>query len=192
MSEGRDQWYVITGPPCCGKSTTIELLAQRGFRVRPEIARAYVDEEISKGHKIQEIRSDMRRFQCDVLRRALASEEALPRDQLIFLDRGIPDSFAYFMLHGVPLGPYIRHIGSSKYRRVFYLDPLDEYQTDYARIESSGERDQLAQLLWKAYSDWGFCIERVPALTKLERVDYILARLDFSACHSRSYPAAAK
>src|SRR3954462_4413835 len=63
---------------------------------------------------------------------------------------------------------------------------------DYARIESSGERDQLAQLLWNAYSDLGFCIERVPALAKLERIDYILARLDSLACHSGAYPAAAK
>ena len=140
MSDCRDQWYVITGPPCCGKTTTVELLAQRGFRVRPEIARAYVDEEILKGRKIQEIRSDMRGFQCEVLRRALASEEALPRDQLIFFDRGIPDSLAYFLLHGVPPEPYINHIRSSKYRRVFYLDLLDEYQTDYARIESSCEQ----------------------------------------------------
>ena len=171
---------------------TVELLAQRGLRVRSEIARAYVDEEILNGRTIQEIRSDMRRFQCEVLRRALASEEALPKDQLIFFDRGIPDSLAYFLLHGVPPEPYINHIRSSKYRRVFYLDPLDEYQTDYARIESSCERYQLAQLLWKAYKDLEFCIEHVPALTKLERIDYILARLDFSACHSRSYPAAAK
>ena len=71
----------------------------------------------------------------------------------------------------------MKQISSSKYRTVFYLDPLDEYQTDYARIESSGERDQLAQLLWKAYSDLGLCIERVPALAKVERIDYILARV---------------
>jgi predicted ATPase len=177
VSDGRDQWYVITGPPCCGKSTTVELLAQRGFRVRSEIARSYLDEEIWKGRKIQEIRSDMRGFQCEILQRALASEEALPRDELIFFDRGVPDSLAYFMLHGIPPEPYMKHISSSKYRRVFYLDPLDDYQTDYARIESSGERDQLAQLLWKAYRDLEFCIERVPALAKLERVDYILARV---------------
>jgi predicted ATPase len=145
--------------------------------VRPEIARAYVDEEILKGRKIQEIRSDMRSFQCEVLRRALASEEALPKDELIFLDRGIPDSLAYFMLHGISPSSYMKCIRSSNYRRVFYLDPLDEYKADYARMESSGERDQLARLLWKAYSNLEFCIERVPALDRQERIDYILARV---------------
>jgi predicted ATPase len=177
VSDGRDQWYVITGPPCSGKSTTVELLAQRGFRVRSEIARAYVNEEISKGRKIEEIRSDMPRFQCEVLRRALASEEALPRDEVIYFDRGIPDSLAYFLLHGISPEPYMRRISSSKYRKVFYLDPLDNYMADYARIESLGERDQLARLLWKAYSDLEFCIERVPALPRLERIEYILARV---------------
>ena len=156
---------------------TVELLAQRGLRVRSEIARAYVDEEILKGRTIQEIRSDMRRSQCEILRRALASEAALPRDELVFFDRGVPDSLAYFRLHRIPPEPYMKQISSSKYRTVFYLDPLDEYQTDYARIESSGERDELAQLLWKAYSDLGLCMERVPALAKVERIDYILARV---------------
>ena len=118
-----NQWYVITGPPCCGKSTTVELLAQRGFRVRSEIARSYVDQEISRGREIQEIRSDMTRLQCEVLRRALASEKELPREELIFLDRGIPDSLAYFKLHGIDTGPYIDGLTSSRYRLVFYLEP---------------------------------------------------------------------
>ena len=39
----------------------------------------------------------------------------------------------------------MKQISSSKYRTVFYLDPLDEFRTDYARIESSGERDKLAR-----------------------------------------------
>ena len=58
---------------------------------------------------------------------------------------------------------------------VFYLDLLDEYQTDYARIESSGGQINLLAPL-ERLSDLGFCIERVPALAKLERIDYILAQ----------------
>ena len=177
MSEGRNQWYVITGPPCCGKSTTVELLAQRGFRVRSEIARAYVDDEISKGRTIKEIRADMRTFQCEVLLRAIASEEDLPRDEQIFLDRAIPDSLAYLMLYGIPTQPYMHRIISSKYKTVFYLEPLNDYTTDYARIEDSGERDQLTGLLWKIYNDLGFSIQRVPVLPQQDRIDYILGRV---------------
>ena len=176
VSHDRNQWHVITGPPCCGKSTTVEMLAQRGFRVRSEIARAYLDEEISKGRTIQEIRSDMQVFQCEVLRRAINSEDAMPHDELIFLDRGIPDSLAYFMLHEIPPKPYLECISAAKYRSVFYLDPLDEYSADYARVENLAERDQLAGLLWKAYSDLGCRIERVPALDTNERIEYILTR----------------
>ena len=177
MSRGRDRWYVITGPPCCGKSTTVELLARLGFRVRSEVARDYVDQEILKGRKIQEIRSDMRSFQCEILRRALASEESLPKDELVFLDRGVPDSLAYFKLHGISEKLYIQRITSFKYRKVFYLDPLEDYQTDYIRVESLSERGQLARLLWKVYSDLEFCIERVPVLPSEERIDYILGRV---------------
>src|SRR4051812_29414233 len=106
VSEGRNQWYVITGPPCCGKSTTVELLAQRGFQIRSEIARDYLDQEISNQRQIQEVLSDMRRFQREVFLRAVASEEALPTDKMIFLDRGIPDSLAYFNFYGIQAKPF--------------------------------------------------------------------------------------
>jgi predicted ATPase len=173
-----ERWYVITGPPCCGKSTTIELLANRGFMVRPEVARAYIDEETLRGRKIQDIRSDMHGFQSEIMRRAIASELSLTKDEPVFLDRGVPDSLAYFLLYGISPEPYVSYIRSSQYRKVFYLDPPDAYATDYARIESAGERDRLARLLWTVYTDLGFCIERVPALPELDRIEYVLARAE--------------
>jgi predicted ATPase len=127
-----------------------------------------------KGRTIQEIRSDARRFQCEVLRRALASESALPKHEPVFLDRGIPDSLAYFKFYGISSTPCLMQI---KYRKVFYLDPLDQYMKDYARIEILGERNKLAQLIWGAYRDLRFYLERVPALPKEDRVTYILGRV---------------
>ena len=36
-------WCVITGGPCTGKTTVVELLAQRGYKTTIEHARHYID-----------------------------------------------------------------------------------------------------------------------------------------------------
>ena len=43
------KWHVITGGPCYGKTTLIQLLAERGFRKVPEMARLYIEEEVARG-----------------------------------------------------------------------------------------------------------------------------------------------
>ncbi|WP_157091426.1 AAA family ATPase [Methylobacterium nodulans] len=182
VSEIQNQWYVITGPPCCGKSTTIELLSRRGFWVRPEVAREYIDREMRKGREIQEIRASMQNFQVDILMNSLETEQYLPKEKIIFFDRGVPDSLAYFRLHGIPVEKYMKFIKPARYRKVFYLDPLDNYSVDYARVESVNERDKLAHLLWQAYSDLDFHVERVPVLAAQERVEYILHRITQDPC----------
>jgi len=51
-------WHVITGAPCCGKTTLINRLAGMGFQTLPEIGRAYIEREMAKGRTIDEIRED--------------------------------------------------------------------------------------------------------------------------------------
>ncbi|ACA15593.1 conserved hypothetical protein [Methylobacterium sp. 4-46] len=177
MSDSRNRWHVITGPPCCGKSTTIDLLAARGFRVRTEVARAHLDEALRAGRSVHEVRARPEEFQVSVLMRALAVERSLPPEELIFFDRGVPDSLAYFRLHGLPEADYMSRIAAARYRTVFYLEPLSDYVTDYARVESRHERDRLADLLWRAYADLAFDVVRVPVLPAQERIDFILRRI---------------
>ena len=63
MGGDRLNWHVITGPPCSGKSATIDALAARGFRVRREIARDYIEEELRAGRTLGELRRDISSFQ---------------------------------------------------------------------------------------------------------------------------------
>jgi predicted ATPase len=51
-------WHVITGAPSCGKTTLINLLADKGFRTVQEGARQYMEREVARGRTIDEIHAD--------------------------------------------------------------------------------------------------------------------------------------
>ena len=92
----KTNWYVFTGGPCSGKSKTLEYLASLGYFTFPEIARVFIDLEMAKGKKIEEIRKDEVKFQNKILQMKIELENKLSPEQTVFLDRGIPDSVAYF------------------------------------------------------------------------------------------------
>ena len=46
---------MITGAPCCGKTTLIDLLADKGFQTVPEVGRQYVEGELARGRALDEI-----------------------------------------------------------------------------------------------------------------------------------------
>ena len=45
--EIQTRWHVITGAPCSGKTTLIDLVARKGFQTIPEVGREYVEREIA-------------------------------------------------------------------------------------------------------------------------------------------------
>ncbi|PZR03085.1 MAG: hypothetical protein DI539_26790, partial [Flavobacterium psychrophilum] len=54
--EIKTNWYVITGGPCTGKTTVVELLAKRGYVTIAEQARHYIDTQKVEGRTVEEIR----------------------------------------------------------------------------------------------------------------------------------------
>ena len=174
----QSNWYVITGAPSAGKTTLIRLLEKMGYDVVHEAPRAYIDQEIEKGREIEQIRRDELLFQKIVLEIKIKIEEELSREKKIFFDRGIPDSRAYYELHGKMNDEFLeKALQNCLYKKVFLLDFFDLHE-DYARTESRKEQIKIHDLLEKSYKKTNTPIVKVPIMeSKEDRLEFVLANL---------------
>ncbi len=170
-------WYVITGGPSSGKTTTIELLAKRGYRTTIEHARHFIDTQRITGRTVAEIRANQREFQKGILQMQIEQERSLDPDETCFLDRALPDALAYYRFLALEPEPeLIEALKSVSYRKVFILDLLP-LAKDYARTEDAAAQHRIHELLIEVYRSLRCVTLMVPALPPDERVDYILAHL---------------
>lgn len=173
----KNNWYVITGAPHSGKTTLIEMLRDLGYRVVLEAARVYIDEEIEKGKTLEEIRIDELGFQRKVLEMKIENEEKESKEDVIFWDRGIPDSLAYYEMLGFAEDRFLQEVTKkAKYKKVFLLDTLS-YEKDYARTESEDQQKLIHDLLKKTYKSCGHELIEIGNVGPKERLRIILESL---------------
>ncbi len=170
-------WYVITGGPSSGKTTTVELLKKRGYRTTIEHARHYIDTQRITGKTVSEIRANQTAFQHGVLDMQIAEEQSLPPHETVFLDRAIPDALAYYRFLGLPedakITEALKHVS---YKKIFILDPLP-LVSDYARTEDESAQQKIHTLLSDVYESLSFPVVHVLVLPPEERVEFILNNL---------------
>jgi predicted ATPase len=169
-------WYVVTGAPSAGKSTLIAELSRRGYRTVDEAARFVIEREVAAGRDYRELRVDASAFQHEVLQMKVDVEASLPSDVIIFLDRGIPDSAAFFKHEGVPEDEALRAaLAKGRYRKVFVLDLIsrENFVDDGVRSETWESALELDRLLEQAYRERGYDVVRIPAVSVSERADMI-------------------
>ncbi|MCU0585309.1 MAG: ATP-binding protein [Desulfobacterales bacterium] len=172
----RTRWSVITGAPCSGKTAVIDELARRGRPVVPETARAVIDQELARGRRLEEIKADPAVFEGRIFRTKLALEGRLPPEEPLFLDRGLPDSIAYFTLEGLDPQEPRAHCLRIRYHRVFLFERL-EFLKDPVRSENDDTAALIERLIEAAYTELGYSPVRVPVLRIPERAEYVLARV---------------
>lgn len=170
------QWMVITGAPCSGKTSAIELLESRGYAVVQEAARALIDQSLKDGLSLEEIKADELGFETKLLETKIATESALNPNQLIFLDRAIPDSIAYFIKAGFDATAPLAAGRLFRYRKVFLFERL-HFKKDAVRSEDAATAERLEILLSESYRILGYDLIRVPVITVTKRVDFILSHL---------------
>ncbi len=170
-------WHVITGAPCCGKTTLIVQLSSQGFQTLPEGARLYIESEMAKGRTNHPIREDAAALQRSIKDMQLNIEGGLRATDVAFLDRAVPDSLAWYRAFGLNPNELLPECFHHRYASVFMLDPLP-FRPDDARAE---EVDAIAGYLdeWhtRDYSTLGYRVERVPVLSPQERLAFVLERL---------------
>ena len=170
-------WYVITGGPSSGKTTTVNMLKERGYITTMEHARHYLDTQRLKGKTVEEIRKNQNEFQMGVLKMQMEQESQISPDILVFLDRAIPDTLAYYQFLNLTIDENLLAIMRTVfYKKIFILDSLP-LMKDYARTEDAAAQKEIHALLVTTYKSLGFPIVEVPVLPPNERVDFILKNL---------------
>lgn len=171
------KWYVITGGPCSGKTTTVNMLTEKGYKTTIEHARHYLDTQRSNGKTIEEIKKNQEEFQERVLDMQIEQEASLSPDEIIFLDRAIPDALAYYRFLNLPPAEKLsKAMKSVNYKKVFILDYLPLVH-DYARREDAAAQKKIHELLSEVYHSLPFPVIHVPVLPKEQRVNLILENL---------------
>jgi len=168
-------WHVITGAACCGKTTLIDLLADKGFQTVPEIPRQYIEREVARGRTLDEIFGSEadERAMTDMQRR---TEHGLRATDVAFLDRALPDYLWFWQIFGLNPNEFLPECFHHRYASVFILDRLP-FQLDGARIEDDAYTVLLDEALVRDYSALGYRVVRVPVLSPQERLEFVLDRL---------------
>jgi len=177
MNKILTNWYVITGGPSSGKTTTVNLLKERGYITTFEHARHYLDTQRLKGRTVEETRKNQKEFQLGVLDMQIEQESEISPDVLVFLDRAIPDALAYYRFLNLPVAEKLMvALQTVSYKKIFVLDSLP-MKNDYARNEDNTAQKKIHDLLIEVYESLHFPVVRVPVLPPNERVDFILKNL---------------
>lgn len=172
-----NNWYVITGAPSSGKTTLVNALKERGYAISEESARTYILEELGKGKVLTEIRKDILAFQREILKRVVEKESKLNKNEVVFLDRGVPDTRGFLMYNNVTEPEDVKSIiDKVSYKKAFILDPLPLTQ-DEVRTEDAEAIKGLDRTLENTYKGLEIPLVRVPVMSNEERVDFVLRNL---------------
>ena len=107
----------------------------------------------------------------------IEQEKMLLPEDIVFLDRAMPDAMAYYhFLHLPEDEKLLEAMRLISYKKVFILDCLPLVQ-DCARREDEPAQKRIQALITEVYESLPFPIVRVPVLTPEERVDFILQHL---------------
>ncbi|WP_278592613.1 AAA family ATPase [Marinobacter salarius] len=167
--------FVVTGGPGGGKSTLLDALAERGYRIAPEAARHLIKERLAAGLSP---RPDPVSFARAILDSDMQQySAATDHDGITFFDRGVLDALYMLDLEsGLWRDEIARLVQTFPYNdTVFLLPPWEAiYAMDSERDQTFEESVAVFEGMKRWYARWGYQTVEVPRAGVAARASFIL------------------
>jgi predicted ATPase len=172
--EIQTQIHVLAGGPCSGKSSLLRALEQAGHHVLEETAESVLKAGIAAGRTAEELREDPVQWQQQILRQDYELFDALSADEPVFTDTSVLETLVFAARAGIATGPNMESwLRRKRYKRVFFLEPLEGYEQSEVRMESAQIANQISEEVRSVYQRYGYEIVDVPAIPVAGRVAFI-------------------
>jgi len=168
--------YVISGGPGTGKTSVINELGKE-FKILPEAARFLGENDKRfKGKSAEE--TDKKEFQDAVFEAQKKQIETLKDDKIVFSDRGIGDTIAYYKINGMNVPKEVSDYSRKfRYSGIFIMNSLNFYEKDDFRQETEEKQKKIHEQIIATYKKLGYKIIFVPFMSVEDRVRFIKERV---------------
>ena len=115
-----------------------------GYNTTIEHARHFIDTQMITGKTAEEIRKNRKDFQIGILDMQILQESSISPDELVFLDRALPDALAYYRFLNFPVDEKLEtSLKKSSYKKIFILESLPVVN-DYANLRTRADQKKIA------------------------------------------------
>jgi len=172
--------YIITGAPGTGKTSLINELNTRGYIGLEEVPRKLLKDKVAEKMGISPFKN-LKEFANLVFDKMFEQVRSIPdNDKIYFLDRGLPDVFAYLQNSNIPIpNKYYTQLKMCKFNKlVFVCTPWENiYINDPERPYPFDETVELHKQLVLIYEKLNFNIVELPKGSLPQRADFIELKL---------------
>jgi predicted ATPase len=169
--------HLLIGAPGTGKSSTLNYISNLGYCCFPEVARKITLSAKENGVE-QLFLTDPLAFSKALLKGRITQFKNADsaKEDLVFIDRGIPDISAYLDYSQQNYPPEFAEANTQYiYHKVFHFPIWDDiYISDNERYESLVEAKRIDIYLQNTYKSLGYELIHVPKSTIQERAAFIL------------------